>query len=407
MVTVNVADVNEKLLLFKKETTTELKSILDWWSQYMIDETNGGFYGSVNNENVADSSAAKGIVLNSRILYFFSAAYNFTNEEKYLAIAFRSYTYILAHFADRAFGGVYWSLDAKGKMLNGKKQIYGLAFCIYAMSEYYKAGKDSQALHFAKELYNLIEQYSYDKKNGGYIEAFTREWNDSVDLRLSYKDDNEKKTTNTHLHIIEAYSNLYGIWPNAILKEKIESLLENFDRHMINKETGHLNLFMNEEWRVQSTLVSYGHDIEAAWLLQQCAVIIGNELYEDKFKQSAITLADDAAEGLDEDGGLWYEFEPAENNLIKEKHSWPQAEAMVGFFNAYQLTGNGKYLDYSIDSWNFIKQYIRDEKNGEWYWGINADRTSMQKEKAGFWKCPYHNSRACMEIIKRINSQLK
>jgi mannobiose 2-epimerase len=401
------ADINEKLLHYKKETEAELSNMLEWWSQNMIDDINSGFYGSVNNENVPDTAAAKGIVLNSRILWTFSAAYSFTKRKSHLVIAERAFRYIINHFVDHEYGGVYWSVEAAGKMLEGKKQIYGLAFCLYGLSEFYKINRNGLALQLAKELFSTIEQYSYDRIKGGYIEAFSREWNETESLRLSDKDGNERKTMNTHLHIIEAYANLYTIWPDKLLKEKIGRLLEVFDRHFINKENNHLHLFMNDDWEPQSTLISYGHDIEAAWLLQECAEIAGYKLYEDRFKELAIKLADAAAEGLDDDGGLWYEYEPAKDKLVREKHSWPQAEAMIGFYNAYQLTGNTKYMDHSYSSWNFIKKNILDKENGEWFWGVYEDGSVMPKEKAGFWKCPYHSGRACLEIIKRINSQLK
>ncbi len=407
MLSAQATGVNEKLLQYKKEMEAELNAILSWWAMYMIEENNHGFYGSVNNENIADTSAVKGIVLNSRILWAFSAAYNFTKKESYLQTAEHAFRYIINHFVDHEYGGVYWSVDAEGEMLEGKKQIYGIAFCLYGLSEFYKVNRNGLALQFAKELYNTIEQYSHDRVKGGYIEAFSRDWSETENLRLSDKDDNDRKTMNTHLHIIEAYANLYTIWPDKLLRKKIGKLLDLFDRYMINKESYHLNLFMNDDWEVQSTLISYGHDIEAAWLLQDCAEIAGFPLYEEHFKKLAVTIVDAAAEGLDQDGGLWYEYEPVKNKLIKEKHSWVQAEAMVGFYNAYQLTGNIKYLEHSIHSWSFIQKNILDKKNGEWFWGVYGDGSVMQKEKAGFWKCPYHSSRACLEIIRRINSQLK
>lgn len=391
------------LMDFKEELVAELNSILDYWEKYTVDKQLGGFYGSVSNDNTPDPSAPKGVVLYSRILWAFSAAYRFTGKEEHLAMATRAFDYILVHFIDHQYGGVYWSLDASGQILEGRKQIYGLAFCIYGLSEYYRASNDNAALHHARLLFEKIEEHSHDKVQGGYIEAFSRQWKPLNNMRLSEKDDNEKKTMNTHLHIIEAYTNLYSLWPDGKLRERIINLLEIFSRHIINKHTGHLNLFMDEDWRVKSTLQSYGHDIEAAWLLQECADIMGYELYADHYKKLAVQLADAAAEGLDSDGGLWYEYEPATKELIREKHSWPQAEAIVGFFNAWQLTGDTKYLDRSIRSWEFIKAHIRDHNKGEWFWGVYEDYAVIQKDKAGFWKCPYHNSRACLEIIKRIS----
>jgi mannobiose 2-epimerase len=396
-----IAEATHILPRYRTEMAEELSSILDYWINNTVDEKQGGFFGTIDNGNTADPASPKGVVLNSRILWTFSAAYLRDKNQSWLNMASRAYNYIVNHFIDRKHGGVYWSVDNKGAMLDGRKQIYGLAFAIYGLTEYYKATKEEMALHIAENLYKQIEKYSYDHKHGGYLEAFTQGWKIQDDLRLSEKDENEKKTMNTHLHIIEAYTNLYTILPDQKLKESIGKLLQVFDRYMIDERTYHLNLFMEENWKVKSSLISYGHDIEAAWLLLESAELSHNTDHIDRFKELSIRLADAAAEGLDKDGGLWYEFEPAQNHLIKEKHSWPQAEAIVGFFNAYQLTGNDKYLHYSINSWEFVKKYIKDKNKGEWFWGVNGDYSLMQKEKAGFWKCPYHNARACMEILKR------
>jgi mannobiose 2-epimerase len=387
----------------RMEMEKELTSILNYWMDNMVDEKQGGFLGAIDHHNIADPDSPKGVVLNSRILWTFSAAYAHDNKPEYLNIATRAYRYIVDHFIDRKYGGVYWSVDSKGVMLEGKKQIYGLAFSIYGLTEYYKVTKDEVALHLAENLFKQIENYSFDKKNGGYLEAFTQGWKLIEDMRLSEKDDNEKKTMNTHLHIIEAYANLYTVLPNENLKESIKHLLDIFEQHIIDADTYHLRLFMDEKWNTRSSLISYGHDIEAAWLLLECASITGNENYIHRFKELSIRLANAAAEGLDVDGGLWYEYNPGKDEWIKEKHSWPQAEAMVGFLNAYQLTGDEKYLHYSLNSWEFVKHYLKDDK-GEWFWGVYGDHSIMQKEKAGFWKCPYHNSRACIELIRRINN---
>jgi mannobiose 2-epimerase len=392
----------ETLSVYRAEVLDEFTSILDYWITYTVDEEHGGFYGSVSNDNVPDKTAPKGIVLNSRIMWTFSAAFLHTREQRYLNIAERAYQYIIDHFIDHKHGGVYWSVDAEGNMLDGRKQVYGLAFCIYGLSEYYKASKDELALYFANDLFEYIEQYSYDKEKRGYLEAFTREWKAIDDLRLSEKDNNEKKTMNTHLHVIEAYANLYSVSQDIRLCEQIKNLLDVFEKYIINPATFHLNLFMDEKWNIKSSLISFGHDIEAAWLLLQCAETISSNFYIKRYKELSIEIADAAIEGLDADGGLFYEYEAAKDFWIKEKHSWPQAEAMVGFINAYQLSGNEKYLKHSLNSWEFIKRSIKDKKNGEWFWGVDENSMVMKKkDKAGFWKCPYHSTRACLEIIKR------
>ena len=207
------------------------------------------------------------------------------------------------------------------------------------------------------------------------------------------------------MHIIEAYTNLYSVAPNELLRDGIKHLLDLFDQHFIDHETYHLRLFMDESWRTKSSLISYGHDIEAAWLLLDCANKIGNAGYISRYRELSVKIADAAADGLDHDGGLWYECDMATREWTREKHSWPQAEAMVGFLNAWQMTGHEKYLHYSSSAWDFVKDHIRDNDKGEWFWGVNADYSIMQKDKAGFWKCPYHNARACIELMKRLNTQ--
>lgn len=386
---------------YSKELQQELNDILSYWMQYAQDDAQGGFYGSVDNSNIPDPEAPKGIVLNARILWTFSAAYNQTREQKYLAVAERAYRYIVSYFIDKEFGGAYWTVNHKGEKLNDRKQVYGQAFCIYGLSEYYKATSEREAFDLAIKMYWLIEYHAYDQKQKGYFEAFSRDWKPVEDLRLSSKDANEKKTTNTNLHIAEAYANLYQVWPDKKLKQQIENLLEVFAHHIVNDETHHLNLFFDEKWNIKSGLVSYGHDIEVAWLLNQVAERVNHPGWTMTMRSLGVKIADAAVEGLDEDGGLAYESE--NENRISEKHWWPQAEAMIGFFNAYQITGDEKYFQYSLGCWRFTSNYIRDHQHGEWFWGVYTDHSLMQgHDKVGLWKCPYHNARACMELIRRI-----
>jgi mannobiose 2-epimerase len=393
----------DQLTTFSNELTEELKNILSYWLNHTVDGVNGGFWGKIDNDNHVTADAAKGSVLNARILWSFSAAYNQSPDEAYLQAAKRAYDYIKAYFVDDEFGGVYWSVNYKGNKLDAKKQVYANAFTIYALSEYYIASKSATVKEEAISLYHLLVDKSYDQDKTGYLEAFTRDWQPLGDLRLSAKDANEKKTMNTHLHVLEAYTNLYRIWPDGGLKQQIETLINNFFDHFIDAETGHIVLFFDEGWNRRSRTVSYGHDIEATWLLLEAAETIGNHEMMAKINGVCIAIAEATIRGLDIDGGLWYEYEPTGDQLIKEKHWWVQAEAMVGFYNTWQVSGNDKYLHLALNNWAFVKDKILDKQNGEWFWGIKADGGIMPGEdKAGLWKCPYHNSRACIEIIKRI-----
>jgi mannobiose 2-epimerase len=293
----------------------------------------------------------------------------------------------------------------RGEPLDTKKQIYALAFAVYGLSEYHLATGDEEARQLAIRVYRDIVTYSHDRQYGGYIEALARDWSPLGDIRLSEKDANERKSMNTHLHVLEGFANLYRAWPDAVLKERIEELIYLFLQNIISPATNHLDLFFNDEWQVRSTVVSYGHDIEAAWLIEEAALIIGEKSLADEVRKRMIPVAEAAAGGLDDDGGLWDEYDPGRNHWTREKHWWPQAEAMVGFFNTWQATGDERWLEHSLRSWNFVKEHILDQRGGEWIWGITSDGSPMTGEdKAGIWKCPYHNSRACIEIIRRIDA---
>ena len=387
----------------KAEMHKELLSILDYWSNNGVDAKNGGFIGTIDYAETKDFEADKGSVLNARILWAFSASYPVTKNELHLELATKAFKYIYQHFYDKENSGIFWSITHDGKPKDTKNQIYALAFTIYGLSEYYNISKDQQALDLAVKLYNSVEKYAYDPVYKGYLEAFTQDWKPIDDLRLSDKDANEKKTMNTHLHIVEGYVNLYRVWKDEGLKNKITELLDTINNHFINGETGHLHLFFNEEWVEKPDVISYGHDIEAAWLLQWCAETIQDSALIDTYKKYAVLMADATFEGVDTDGGLWYEYDPKEKHLIAEKHWWPQSEFMIGMINAWQLTDDMKYFDSAVANWNFVQNYILDKKHGEWIWGVNKDYSAIKKDKAGFWKCPYHNSRACIELIKRLS----
>ena len=386
----------------KIELRLELQNILEYWMTHTIDSKNGGFIGQIDFENNRNDDADKGAVLNARILWAFSATYHLSKNQEHKNTARRAFEYIKNYFLDPEYGGIFWSLNFDGTPKDTKNQIYALGFVIYGMAEYYSISKNEEALTIAIQLYKKIETYSFDPINKGYLEAFTRDWKLIDDLRLSDKDANEKKTMNTHLHIVEGYANLYKIWKDETLRQTIIELLTTIEIHFINTENGHLRLFFDENWIEKPDVISYGHDIEAAWLLLQCAEITGDTTLIANYKKHAIQIAEVTKECIDTDGGLWYEYNPETQKLMAEKHSWPQAELMIGYYNAWQLSGNQAYLDIVLKNWSFVKKHIIDHQNGEWFWGVNSDYSTMQKDKAGFWKCPYHNSRACIELIHRI-----
>lgn len=397
----------ESLKDFRDELENELtENILPWWMKYAPDNEHGGFHGHISHKNEVVKGAGKGAILNARILWTFSAAYRMFPDPTYLDTANRAYHYIMKHFLDREYGGVYWELDYQGRVKSSRKQIYAIAFTIYALTEYHLASETPEALETAISLFQNIQKHALDQVNQGYAEALTREWAPLEDLRLSEKDDNENKTMNTHLHILEAYGNLYRIWKDPELKQALGNLIGLFLEKFVNGESFHLNLFFDDEWNLKSSLVSYGHDIECSWLLHEAAELLGEADLVKKTGEMAVRMAHANVEGLDEDGGLFYEYFPEREKVDTDKHWWPQAEAMVGYFNAYQLSGERVFLEYALQSWEFIFNYITDWIDDEWYWSVDREgKPQTEKEKAGFWKCPYHNGRACMELIRRIEAE--
>ena len=378
------------------------RNILPFWMEKMEDEVHGGFLGRISGTGTEDGSAAKGAILNARILWTFSAAYRILGKPEYLAAATRAKREIIDKFYDKEYGGVYWSLTPEGLPDDTKKQIYALGFAIYGLSEYSRATGDAEALEYAIRLFHDIERHSFDKGKNGYFEAFGREWGPIEDMRLSDKDINECKTMNTHLHILEPYTNLYRIWKDRELEKQLRNLICLFMEKILDQETGHLRLFFDEDWRSSHDIISYGHDIEASWLLHEAAEVLGDKTLLEKTRLASVSVADAALEGYIPGGGMIYEFHGDTAAVDADRHWWVQAETVVGYYNLWQMTGREDALKKALGCWEFIKEHIVDREGGEWIWSLRADGTAnTDDDKAGFWKCPYHNGRMCLEIIER------
>ena len=395
--------MNEKIGQLKTEVEDVLKeNILPYWINNLLDIENGGFIGRITGEDQKLYDAPKGAVLNARILWTFAAAYRIFKEEAYLQTAKRARDYLLNYFYDKKHGGVYWLLDYKGNPIETKKQIYALGFAIYGLSEYYRATQDKEALEYAVKLFKTIEEHSFDKENNGYLEAFTQDWQLIDDMRLSEKDANVQKTMNTHLHILEPYTNLYRIWKNDSLKEKLKNLIELFLEKFIDDKTKHLKLFFDNNWESEYDIISYGHDIEASWLLYEAALVLDDRETFNKVRTKVPQIVKAAEEGLELDGSMIYEKNIQTKHIDKDKHWWVQSEAVIGFINHYQNYQDENSLNKALACWSFIKNNLIDWQNGEWFWSVYEDGTVNKKDdKAGIWKCPYHNSRMCLEIIER------
>lgn len=382
-------------------------NILPYWINRMIDNR-GGFYGRINGHDEIIPESDKGAILNARILWTFSAAYRLFRRKDYLQVATRAKRVIVNDFFDKEYGGIYWKLNCNATPIDTKKQFYALGFAIYGLSEYHRATGDEEALEYAIRLFNDIEAHSFDDKKNGYCEASTRNWQELADMRLSEKDDNERKTMNTHLHILEPYTNLYRIWKDDRLKKQIYNLIQLFIQKIKDPSTHHLQLFFDDDWNSKHNIISYGHDIEASWLIHEAALELNDAQLLVKVEKVIKDIAQAATEGLTENGGMIYEKDMDRTHTDTDYHWWVQAETVVGYINLYQHFGDKENLHRAIRCWDFIKNHLIDHTNGEWLWSVHADGApNHEDDKAGFWKCPYHNGRMCMEIIERYNLTFK
>lgn len=376
-------------------------NILPFWIKYATDIENGGYYGLISNDLKIDRHAPKGSIQNSRILWTYSSAYRLCGNPIFLMAAKHAFEFLSRYMLDKKYGGVYMLVDYTGKPFDNKKFCYAHAFVVYGLSEYYRAAKDEKALSIAKDIYGCMETYFHDKEKKGYIEAAERDWSDTDNFSLGADHRNEKKSMNNHLHVMEAYTNLFRVWKDEGLKERLNELIKIACDYILDKETYHFNHFFDENWNVKSDSYTYGHDIEGSWLLFEAAEVLGNKDLIDKIGKIAVKMAEAVYnEGIASDGGIFYEG--SKNGIIKdEKHWWPQAEAFVGFLNAYELSGDDKFLKTSVNCWDFIENNLIDKDYGEWFWGVGKNNTRLDMEKGGPWKAPYHNSRACMEFLER------
>jgi len=378
-------------------------NILPFWIARVADRERGTFLGALSHDLVPDLAAERGALLTTRILWTYAAARRQYGDARYREMVELAYGDLLARYHDRKHGGFYWSINADGTVRRDRKQIYGQAFAIYALSEYHATTGNRAPLDLAIATYRLIESHAREPRHGGYLEAFARDWSPIADMRLSEIDQNDPKSQNTLLHIMEAYTNLLRVWPDAGLKTALTELVGIMLTKVVNPATGHLGLFFANDWTLRSDKVSYGHDIEAAWLLCEAAGVLGDPALTVHIQQLAVKIADvTLAEGTDTDGGIYNQGGP-DGVIDATKEWWPQAEAVIGFLNAYAISREERHLAAALHTWDFIEQHLIDRQGGEWFRGVTREgRVIDTFEKVGFWKCPYHNGRMGLEAVRRL-----
>jgi mannobiose 2-epimerase len=380
------------------------ENILPFWMKYTPDRENGGFYGALTNDKAIRNEVERSAVLCGRILWTFSTAARLYADDSYLKIADWAFDALSSKFWDLQFQGVYWSIDKKGVPVQDRKHTYAQAFSIYGLSAYYQTCGNLKSLALAKQLFELIESHTHDPIHGGNLECRGSDWSALTDMRLSDKDLNSAKSMNTLLHLMEAYAALTTIWPDKSLRNKLEGLLHIFLDHVIDMQTGHQRLFFDGQWHSLLEHVSYGHDIETSWLFLESAEVLGNADLIGRAKEASVKMAQAVYnESLGADGSILYESGPHGYRVLTREW-WASAEAVVGFYNAYQVSGQEHFAEASERAWKYIQNHFVDRENGDWFKLLEEDgKPILSQVKVGPWQCPYHHARMCFEMIRRIN----
>ena len=385
---------------FLEEVRENLTScILPYWLK--LKDPRGGYYGEVAADGTVLYDAPRGVILNARIIWSFAAAYQALHETSYLVAAVHARDYFLEHFCDHKYGGVYWSVDAEGERLDTKKQLYAQGFAIYGLSELYKVTRDDEVLKNAVNLYKVVETYFADKENGGYMEALARDFSPLEDMSLSAHDINADKTMNSHLHILEAYANLYQVWPDEERKGAVERLLDIIGTKVMATD-GHLQLYFTRDWSVMPGGVSYGHDIETSWLALECAFALKDLDIVNRVRPWALAMGKAGNEGLLADGSLRYE-KLLDGSFDDSRQWWVQAETVVGNLWLWKYHSDPQGAERALAAWGYIRDHLVDREAGEWWWAVLPDGSlDLSQPKAGFWKCPYHNTRMCLQVLSLV-----
>lgn len=379
-------------------------NIIPFWLNHSVDSIHGGFFGMVDNQGNGNTEASKGLILNARILWTFSSMYMHDKDEQYLFMADRAYQYIDAHFIDKKYGGGFYMVDKNGNCFSDLKYSYANAFLIYGLAQYHRAAGSQIALEQAEKTFLCLENYAHDAEHGGYGELFQRDWS-PVEAGTKNDIGNAEKTMNTSLHLMEAFANLYIVWKSPLLAERLREMITITLEKIINPHTHRQYYFFNRDWTSTANVESYGHDIESSWLLLEAAEILGDGILIERVKKASVAMAESTLKALQPDGRIIYES--VDGKPSTNLQWWAQAEAIVGFVNAWELTGDEVWLSRALSVWDFTDMNFVDKEQGEWFWGMaNDGKIAKNAAKVSAWKCPYHNSRMCLEVLHRLKKHV-
>lgn len=384
--------------LASKARTEGARILAFWRSRVLLPR--GDFYGRVAADGRGDVGADKSLVLATRLLWTFSHAprAGFSEVVREADDLFRG----LVRFWDPDHGGFFWSLDGAGGPRERYKHVYGQSFAIYALAEYHALTRNPWALALAQATFRTLDRTARDARQGGYLEAFEADW--SPREAPSPVNGRAAKSMNTHLHLLESLTALWRLWPDPVLKERLNALFDLLISRILNPATHHYRLFFTPDWTpLGDPRVSFGHDIEGSWLMVETAEALRDPERLSAARREALAMADAVlAEGMDSAGALVNEG--LHGSIVDaDKDWWPQAEGLVGLVNAYVLSGDDRYLRAAERLWAFVEHCLIDRAGGEWFAKTDAagnPRRDLAQVDA--WKCPYHNFRAMAELAARL-----
>lgn len=380
-----------------------LNDIIPFWKNLRDDEF-GGYYGYMDYDLKVDKRAVKGCILNSRITWFFANAYTLLKDESLLEEAKHGFAFMKEHCMDKENGGIFWSMKYDGTPEDTTKHTYNQAFSIYALSSYYEATHDEEALAMAKELFHIIETRCTDEI--GYKEAFDKEFHEVENDKLSENGVIAEKTMNTLLHVFEAYTELYRVAKLPEVKERLEWIMDTFADKVYNPKLHRQEVFFDRNMNTILDLHSYGHDIETAWLMDRGVEVLGEKKYEEKMTPITKDLTAEIYKVAFDGHSLANECEKGVVNV--HRIWWVQAETVIGFLNGWQKDpSRTEYLDAAKSEWQFIKDHVMDKRQGsEWFWEVDQSGKPYEgRPIVEPWKCPYHNGRMCFEVIRRLEGK--
>jgi len=380
-------------------------NILPFWMTKVKDVTTGGYHGAFLPDNTPDLSASRVLILNARILWTYSSAYRVLKDKAFLEEAWYAYRYFMKHFWDEKNGGAYYSVKADGSPDLTYKLVYGQAFAIYGLSEFYRVSGHEPALKDAVALYEKLEEVALDKVNGGYWECFSEDWSERTDNLRSLSHE-ATKSMNTHLHLIEAYTSLLRVYPTQKMKEDATRHFRIMTKKILNQHSGHYYMYLQDNWEHTNLWESYGHDIEGSWLMNECAHVIGDKALIEESEKIAVLIAKACMKSIMPDGSMLDEGTPDGKFKDITRVWWIQAENVVGMLNAWQSGGNTVYLDTAINQAMYIRKFMSDRIDGEWFGSLdeNGKPEKFHNTKVDGWKCPYHNARMALEIVERVET---